>query len=267
MSEIWEACRARIVPDLLSGLLLRMVESQEEIATRGVVDSLEEQAVLERLLERTKPARPVGTEKLHYLLATPFRYPPLRHGSRFGGRFEPSLFYGCLNRSALIAEASYYRFVFVAGMKTPISKPIATRHTAFSAAYASDRGIRLEAEPFQAFREALRSPVDYAATQALGAALRGDGIGACHFVSARDPDAGINVALFTPAALRDRAPRCQTTWQCETTPGTVKWRAQGEPTVTTVPITQFLVGGVLPTPAAEVDGSITREGPWPRKSC
>jgi hypothetical protein len=71
-----------------------MVESQQQIATSSLVDDLAEQALLEELIERSKPPLRSGTERLHYLLATPFRYPPLRHGSRFGGRFEPSLLYG-----------------------------------------------------------------------------------------------------------------------------------------------------------------------------
>jgi hypothetical protein len=53
-----------------------MVESQEQIATRGYVDTLAEQSVLEELLEESKPAYPDKTTDLHYLLKTPFRYPP-----------------------------------------------------------------------------------------------------------------------------------------------------------------------------------------------
>ena len=42
-----------------------------------LVDSLEEQAVLESILEQSKPALAAeGTQALHYLLATPFRYRP-----------------------------------------------------------------------------------------------------------------------------------------------------------------------------------------------
>ena len=83
MSDIWQACAGRLRPGTLSGTLWRMVESQEEIATNALVDTLEEQAALEYLLDATKPRRS-GLDDLHYLLATPFRYPPLRHGSRFG---------------------------------------------------------------------------------------------------------------------------------------------------------------------------------------
>ena len=48
--------------------------------------------------------RPPGHERLgrfDYLLRAPWRYPPLRWGSRFGRRFEPGLFYGALSEEAL----------------------------------------------------------------------------------------------------------------------------------------------------------------------
>ena len=97
----WAACLAQVKPHPISGTLLRLVESQEQVATNQLVSSLERQAVLEGLLEATKPRLRVGTEHLHYLLATPFRYPPLKHGSRFGTRSAPSLFYGALQTQNL----------------------------------------------------------------------------------------------------------------------------------------------------------------------
>jgi hypothetical protein len=84
--------------------LLRIVESQEQIAMLSLVDDLAEQAVLEDLLEQTKPPLPAGAERLHDLLSTPFRYPPLRHSSRFGQRFEPSLFYGVRRLPTLLTS-------------------------------------------------------------------------------------------------------------------------------------------------------------------
>jgi len=225
-----------------------MVESQQDIATHALVDTLEEQAALEGLLERTKPPRP-GTGRLHYLLATPFRYPPLRHGSRFGRRFEPSLCYGAIHRSALLAEAAYYRFVFVAGLATPFPGPLLTRHTAFSARFRTRHGLRLESAPFSDHRGALTAPDDYAATQALGSALREHGIGAFTFTSARDPEGGLNAALFEPAALADRTPRAQTPWTCETTAERVTWREHGAHDVVALPRETFLVASVLPAPA------------------
>ncbi len=225
-----------------------MVESQEEVATRTLVDTLAEQAELERLLERTKPAHQ-NDLPLHYLLATPFRYPPLPHGSRFGSRFEPSLFYASIDHSALLAETAYYRFVFAAGPVEPFIEPLCTQHTAFSVRYRCDRGLHLEAEPFALFRETLTSPVSYGETQRLGTALRTAAIEAFTFTSARDPVAGRNIALFSPGALADRAPRQQWAWSCETTRSLVTLRRQAAHAVSVFAIDTFLVDGRLPAPA------------------
>ena len=64
----------------------RIVETQEYAATMNLVDDLEEQELLEQLLDEVKPPYKKGTQKLHYLISTPFRYPPLKYGSRFGDR-------------------------------------------------------------------------------------------------------------------------------------------------------------------------------------
>ena len=249
MSDLWASCRGPAVAEHLADELWRMVESQEQIATTILVDTLAEQAELERLLERSKPPRR-GTQHLHYLLATPFRYPPLPHGSRFGNRFEPSLYYGALDASALLAETAYYRFVFAAGPAQAFPAALLTHHTAFSARFRSERGIRLEAPPFDRHREPLTSPVSYAQTQALGAAMRADGIEAFTFMSARDPAGGLNAALFVPAALHDSAPREQAAWSCETTAAAVTLRQHAAHRVITFPLAAFLVDGRLPAPAA-----------------
>lgn len=66
------------------GSVDRLVESQEEAATYALVDGLEVQAVLEDILKDFKPPYPEDIGKYDYLIKTPFRYPPLKHGSRFG---------------------------------------------------------------------------------------------------------------------------------------------------------------------------------------
>lgn len=80
MSEIWRQCKGERHIRPLQGRLVRLVESQEQVATLQLVDTLEEQALLEELLESGKPPVPADAEPLHYLLKTPFRYPPLRWG-------------------------------------------------------------------------------------------------------------------------------------------------------------------------------------------
>ena len=59
-----------------------------------LVDDAAQQDVLEMLLEGSKPPLPSSASRLHYLLATPFRYDPRRGGSRFRGATDPGVFYG-----------------------------------------------------------------------------------------------------------------------------------------------------------------------------
>jgi hypothetical protein len=245
----WQACVADTQPAKLSGTLLRLVESQEQVATSQLVGSLERQAVLESLLEATKPALRKGSEALHYLLATPFRYPPLKHGSRFGTRSEPSLFYGSLETRTVLAEAAYYRFVFWSGMATPPAGKLDTQHTLFGAAYRTGQGLQLQAPPFAEYRAALASPSDYRASQALGTTMRAANIEAFEFVSARDPAAGINVALFTPRAFAKKEPVSQEAWLCEVTGERVRFRAARGRDLHDFPLAIFEVAGRLPWPA------------------
>lgn len=244
----WDACLAQAGTGLIQGRLLRLVESQEEVATNQLVSSIERQVVLEELLEATKPRRRAGTERLHYLLATPFRYPPLKHGSRFGTRSEPSLFYGALSKEMVLAEAAYYRFVFWQGMTVPPDDKLVTQHTMFEAEYLASRGLQLHAPPFAAHADVLTHPSDYTTTQELGAKMRQAGIEAFEFTSARDPNHGTNVALFTPDALPRNDPLSREPWLCELTGTHAKFIAGHDRTVYGFPIELFLVGKWLPQP-------------------
>ena len=245
----WQACLADATPVKRSGTLLRLVESQEQVATNQLVASLDRQALLEEMLEATKPRLRKGTESLHYLLATPFRYPPLKQGSRFGTRSEPSLFYGSLATSTVLAEAAYYRFVFWVGMATPPAGKLDTQHTLFGAAYRTTQGLQLQAPPFAEHRAALASPSDYRASQVLGMAMRAASIDAFEFVSARDPQGGINVALFTPKAFAKKEPVSQEAWLCELSGERVRFRAARGRDLHDFPLADFQVAGRLPWPA------------------
>ena len=77
--------------------LWRAVEAQHKIATMVLVDTLDEQALLESLLDQSKPPLPEPLRRLHWLLFTPFRYPPLPTGSRFRGPAEAGVFYVPMN--------------------------------------------------------------------------------------------------------------------------------------------------------------------------
>src|SRR5690606_34600079 len=58
-------------------LAWRGVEAQHVVSTMRLVDHPDEQALLEQLLDDSKPALPRAARGLHYLLSTPFRYAPV----------------------------------------------------------------------------------------------------------------------------------------------------------------------------------------------
>ncbi len=250
MSEIWAACSERAAPVKLEGPVFRLVESQEQVATNSLVRTLAEQALLENLIEASKPQLQAPSIGLHYLLATPFRYPPLPWGSRFGRRFEPSLFYAARSIATVLAESAYYRFVFWSGMAEPPPAPLATRHTLFSVAIGTSRGLRLQDAPFDEHATALLDRRHYGATQALRSAMREAGIEAFEYQSARDPQQGLNVALFTPAALGSPKPDILDEWLCQTTAEHVSYYSRPGGGIREFRIATFLVEGKLPLPAA-----------------
>src|SRR5688572_11268555 len=211
-SSIWTECAgdSEIRPLVLDAW--RVVESQHQIATRKLVQTDAEQQLLEELIDGVKP--PYATRRrLHYLLATPFRYPPLRYGSRFGTRAERGIWYGAESRPTAFAEVAYYRLLFLEGTKASLSA-LEVDLTAFRASIRTGRGVDLSAPPFDAHVAVLASPSSYEATQALGRAMRGAGAEAFRYVSARDVQGGINVGAFEPVVFGRRQPRSLETWRC-----------------------------------------------------
>ena len=248
--NLWDACQGPQHVVSMSGVMLRLVESQEQIATLSFVDTLEEQALLEDLLESVKPAGLTGGTDLHYLLRTPFRYPPLKWGSRYGRVHEPSLFYGGADLQTTLAESAYYRFVFWFSMDAPPAKPtMHTEHTLFSARYATKYGVRLQDAAFGDHHSQLTHPRDDLPCQELGSAMRTAGIEAFQYPSARAQHHGLCIALFTPRAFASKHPHDLQSWLCETTADKITFKRAGEAVVTTFSIDTFLVNGTLPLPA------------------
>lgn len=148
MVDIWLQCKGINHVKPFMAKIYRLVESQEQIATLGLVNNVHEQGILEDLLESTKSPLPADTYSLHYLLSTPFRYPPLKYGSRFGTTFEQGIFYGSLNLHTALTETAYYRFVYMLGPEAPYEHPISNQYSSFSVKVRSDRGIFLDHPPF-----------------------------------------------------------------------------------------------------------------------
>ena len=246
--DIWAACKEEVTLSAIEGEAIRIVESQEQVATSSLVDGLAEQSLLEEMLERSKPPFPAGTEGLHYLLATPFRYPPLPCGSRFGRRLEPGLFYASQKLATALAEAAYYRFVFWSGMEeSPPSSRFMTQHTVFAVNYSTATGLQLQRPPFAAYETLLTDPTDYVITQQLGSVMRAEGVSAFEYVSARDPNKGTNVALYTPEAFKGKQPLYQQSWLCETRPDRVVFARPND--VYQFSLDTYLVDGLFPQPA------------------
>ncbi len=247
-SSIWTRCAGGSEVGPLALEPWRVVEAQHLVSTRKLVDTDAEQALLEDLIERVKPPDPTGG-RLHYLLATPFRYPPLRHGSRFGGRHERGLWYGSETLSAAFAEVAYYRLLFLEGTAADLDG-VETQLTAFRARVRAEVGADLVAGCFSDWHAQIASPTSYEATQALGAAMREAGVQAFRYPSARDAE-GVNVGVLDPAAFGRRAPHAFETWHCTATRGRVELRKRDYFTRRSLSFLRerFVVDGRLPAPA------------------
>ena len=248
-SDIWTRCGGNSEIGPLAADPWRVVEAQHQIATRKLVGSDADQALLEEVLERYKPPLADGAP-VHYLLITPFRYPPLPQGSRFGTRGERGIWYGAEALGTAFAEVAYYRLLFLDGTDAELD-PLAAELTAYHVPLQTRRGVDLTGTPFARFRSTLASKTSYAATQPLGAAMRDAGVEAFRYDSARDVAGGVNIGIFDPHAFASRRPRGLQTWRTVATPAVVELsrRDYFERGAFRFPREQFLVDGALPRPA------------------
>lgn len=189
----------------------RIVEAQHRVPTMRVVDTLDEQRVLEDLLEASKPPVPVEAQGLHYLLSTPFRYPaPPPVGSRFRGIGDPGVWYGADVVETALAEVAYWRLRFLAdSAPTPDLLPVP--HTAFRASVGGD-AVALTRPPFDRQHRQWEDPNSYVATQAFARVAREADVAMIRYRSVRDPEHGEALAVLTPAAFRKSEPIEQRTW-------------------------------------------------------
>lgn len=198
----------------LAGDAWRVVEHQYTVATRKLVDTKEEQSVLEDILEDSKPPVPKAAERLHYLLATPFRYgAPYPKGSRFRrAGITEGVFYCSEEIRTALAEQCYYRLrFFQESPATPLPRQ-ETRLTVFSIAYRTEKAIDLTKPKLVKDRKQWSHPSDYSATQHLADAARKADIDVIRYPSVRDSEQGINLALLSPSAFCSRKPKKEQTW-------------------------------------------------------
>ncbi|MGY8524257.1 RES family NAD+ phosphorylase [Paracidovorax citrulli] len=202
--------------------LWRAVEAQHVVSTMPLVDSLEEQAVLEAVLDSGKPAVPDYARHLHYLLFTPFRYPPSPWGSRFRAAQDPGVFYGADEVRTACAELGYWRWRFL--RDSPALPRIDARaQTLFQVAIRTD-GISLTEPPFDRDAARWRDPQHYEACQSFARVAREAGVGMIRYASVRDPEVGMCSAVLTPRAFSRPSPPVTTTWMLTVRPDRVIWQ-------------------------------------------
>lgn len=216
-SNLWEQCHGQDYVTTLTCQAWRVVEDQSHSSTRELVDTLEEHDILENLLEHnSKPSLPQEPEflGLHFLLASPFRYPPLKYGSRFGRRYERSLWYGAQELETSFGESAFYRFLFFAGSMANLL-PCYTYHSAYAIDIATSNGIMLTSDPFQTHQTLISQKDSYAYSQPLGTAMRQADIAGFTYFSARVASK-INIGIFSPRAFAKKSVHALQHWQCYT---------------------------------------------------
>src|SRR6476659_7785143 len=113
-SSTWTPAALSSDARALAGLCWRLVEAQHHVSTLKLVDSVDEQELLEELIETTKPPLPPECRELHYLLSTPFRYGSFHPtGSRFRrAGMTDGVFYAAEKPHTAVAKMAFYRLLF-----------------------------------------------------------------------------------------------------------------------------------------------------------
>ncbi len=205
------------------GAVWRMVEAQHTASTMKIVDTDDEQNLLESLLEGSKPAKPTATHGLDYLLATPFRYYPLHNESRFRAVTDPGVFYGAESVRTAGAELGYWRWRFLKDA-VDLDKLQPVAHTAFSAD-VNTQVIDLRLAPFSAQAASWSHPTDYSATQALAQIARTAHVGGIQYASMRDPKPAWCLVVLTPQGFAKSKPNpLMQTWWLVVYQAGVAWR-------------------------------------------
>jgi hypothetical protein len=205
-----------------SGTCWRLVEGQHVVSTMALVDTLDEQTLLEQLIEESKPAVPAECRDLHYLLSTPFRYgAPYPAGSRFRrAGLTPGVFYASSSIATAVAEMSFRRLLFFAESPATPWPANAADHTAFSVRFSTRQGNDLTSPPFDRDAQRWTDPTEYGTCQSFADAAREAGTQVLRYQSARAE--GVNVALLTCAAFSSHQPLERQVWRIHTGPSGVR---------------------------------------------
>jgi len=198
-----------------SMLAWRGVEAQHIVSTMRLVDTADEQDVLETLLEHSKPPLPTMKVPKHYLLSTPFRYRP-PHPSRFRPAGTLGLWYGAEELSAACAEVAYWRHRFILDSTAFLKTELLTVHTFFQAK-VEGAAIDLMSPPWNAARPDWTHGSDYSATHAVAETARERGVQWICYESVRAPGHRCAAVLDVEALEMVGNGTTQQTWHCKAT--------------------------------------------------
>lgn len=196
------------------GRAWRVVEAQHLASTMSLVDTLDEQALLEEEIEATKPPIPPECQGLDFLLFSPFRYgAPYPEGSRFRrAGHTPGVYYGSEGPETAIAETAFHRRLFFADSPDTPWPSRAFELTAFAVEIDTERALDLTAEPLSRDHAAWTHPQDYGPCQALAGQARMADISLIRYQSVRDPEKRANMAILSCAAFASAAPADRQSW-------------------------------------------------------
>ena len=210
----WIPAALRSEQRAYSAVCWRCVEAQHVVSTLRLVDTLDEQTLLEDILEETKPAVPPDCAGLHYLYMTPFRYGPYPNGSRFRRAGPtPGVYYASESPRTAIIETAFHLLLFYAeSPQTPFpAQP--SEHTAFDVPARARSAIELTAGRFSDAEALWMDPVDYEPCQGLEEMARAKGVEIIRYASVRDPTHAANVAILDCAAFAAKKPGQHQSWR------------------------------------------------------
>jgi RES domain len=170
--------------------LWRAVEAQHIASTLRLVANIEEQLVLERVLEKSKPAVPSDAADLHYLL-------------------DPGVWYGAEKERTACAELGFWRWRFLMDT-TGLDSLGPSPQTVFRAGIEA-RMVDLTEAPFKRSRAQWTEPRDYTASQHFAQIARQANVDAIRYESVRDPRHAGAVAVLRPC-FKPRQPLEQRIW-------------------------------------------------------
>ena len=212
---IWTPDALRSDVRSVAGRWWRLVEAQHRVSTMKLVDTVDEQSLLEDILETSKKRFPPECAGLDYLLATPFRYDAAYpYGSRFRrSGYTQGVYYAAEHVETALAEMAFYRLLFYAESPATPFPANAAEYTAFSVGVKTTHAIDLTQPDLSRDAAFWTDRQNYEACQALADTARLASMDAIIYRSVRDPQAGSNIAVLSPRAFAQKKPAERTTWR------------------------------------------------------